>query len=79
MNGLHGAAALSPRESSLTLTRGPVDIDLGPLEVHSRVYQLPVHDLAPYGTYLMDVIGDVDGSEAGRDSLTYEVVPPTEP
>lgn len=60
-----------------TLTRGPVDIVLGPLAVHSAVYRLPVHSHAPYGAYLMDVIGEVSGSEIDRGNLTYEVVPPT--
>jgi hypothetical protein len=62
-----------------SLTRGPVDIVLGPLEVHSQVYRLPIHDLAPFGTYLMDVIGEVGGSEADRGNLTYEVLPPPAP
>jgi len=62
-----------------SLTRGPVDIVLSPLEVHSDVYGLQVHNLAPYGTYLMDVIGEIGGTEADRGSLTYEVLPPPAP
>ncbi len=61
------------------ITRGPANIDLGPLEIHSKVYHWPVHNLAPFGSYLMDVISEVGGSEADRDSLTFEVVPPPEP
>jgi hypothetical protein len=62
-----------------SLTRGPADIELGPLEVHAKVYRFPVHALAPIGAYTMDVISEVGGSEADRDSLTFEVVPPPAP
>jgi hypothetical protein len=58
-----------------SLTRGPVDIVLGPYEVHDQVYHLEIHPLAPYGDYVMDVISEVGGVEADRDTLTYEVVP----
>lgn len=59
-----------------SFTRGPIDIVLGPLEIHSQVYGLSIHDLAPYGIYLMNVIGEVGGTEIDRGSLSYEVVPP---
>lgn len=62
-----------------SLTRGPLDIVLDGFEVYSNTHRLRVHNLAPYGTYLMDVIGEVGGSEADRGSLTYEVVPPPAP
>jgi len=58
-----------------SLTRGPVDIALGPLEVHDKVYHLEINPFAPFGDYLMEVISEVGGVEADRDSLTYEVIP----